>query len=81
MTQTSTTIRVRLDQRERLRRLAEDRSATMAETLDAALESLRREEFYAGMARAESDLRSNPAAWQGYLAERDEWLEPDLSGR
>ncbi len=53
----------------------------MAETLDAALESLRREEFYAGMARAESDLRSNAAAWQGYLAERDEWLEPDLTRR
>ncbi len=53
----------------------------MAETLDAALESLRREEFYAGMARAESDLRSNAAGWQGYLAERDEWLEPDLTRR
>ncbi|MBA2696211.1 MAG: hypothetical protein ACR2FV_05670 [Ornithinimicrobium sp.] len=53
----------------------------MTQTLDAALESLRREEFYAGMARAESDLRADPDGWRDYVAERDEWLEPDLTDR
>ena len=79
MTNPSTTIRVSAEQRERLRGLAEDRSATMAETLDAALESLRRERFYEEMATAEQRLRSDPAAWATYVRERDSWLNPDLA--
>lgn len=78
MTATSTTIRVSQAQRDRLRELAEQRSSTMTETLDAALESLRRDQFYRGMAAAESDVRANPAAWSRYLAERDAWLNADL---
>ena len=79
MTNSSTTIRVSTDQRERLRRLAEDRNATMADTLDAALESLRRERFYEKMASAEQRLRSDPEAWASYVRERDMWLNPDLA--
>ena len=79
MTVTSTTIRVSTAQRERLRRLAEDRDATMADTLDAALESLRRERFYEEMAEAEQQLRADPAAWATYVRERDAWLNPDLA--
>lgn len=79
MTIGSTTIRVSTDQRERLRRLAEDRDATMAETLDAALESLRRERFYEEMASAEQRLRADPVAWASYVFERDAWLNPDLT--
>ena len=75
----STTIRVSTDQRERLRRLADARNATMADTLDAALESLRRERFYEEMASAEARLRSNPTAWAAYVGERDAWLNPDLA--
>lgn len=81
MTGSSTTIRVSIEQRERLRRLAEEREASMAETLDDALEALRREHFYKGMADAEEALRSDPARWAEYLAERDAWLNPDLAGR
>jgi predicted transcriptional regulator len=79
MTGTSTTIRVSTDQRERLRRLAEDRDATMADTLDAALESLRRERFYEAMATAEQSLRNDADAWDTYVRERDAWLNPDLA--
>lgn len=68
-----------MEQRERLRRLADDRQATMADTLDAALESLRRERFYEAMAAAEADLRSDPAAWERYTRDRDAWLNPDLT--
>lgn len=79
MTVTSTTIRVSTAQRERLRRLADDSGATMADTLDAALESLRRERFYSEMAEAEQRLRADPAAWNAYVRHRDAWLNPDLA--
>lgn len=80
MPKPSTTIRVSVEQRERLRQLADDRSSTMADTLDAALESLRRESFYAEMAAAEHRLRDDPAAWTTYARERDEWLNADPAG-
>lgn len=79
MTGPSTTIRVNTEQRERLRRLAEERGATMADTLDAALESLRRQQFYEAMAKAEERLRSDPVAWDAYARDRDAWLNPDLA--
>lgn len=79
MTEQSTTIRVSIKQRERLRQLAEESEATMAETLDDALEALRRDRFYKNMADAEQTLRSDQAGWTEYVAERDAWLNPDLS--
>lgn len=75
MTIVSTTIRVSLDQRERLRTLAERRRASMADTLDAALEALRREDFYRHMARAEAELKGDSDRWAAYVAERDVWLD------
>ncbi len=80
MTARSTTIRVSTEQRERLRQLASERSSTMADTLDAALESLRRERFYEEMAAAERRLGSDPDALAVYVDERDAWLSPDLTG-
>ena len=79
MTAVSTTIRVSISQRERLRQLAEQRSSSMADTLDAALEALRRDQFYREMAAAEAALRSDPEQWSRYVAERDVWLNADLS--
>lgn len=51
----------------------------MAETLDAALESLRRERFFEEMAAAEQRLRADPEAWTTYARERDAWLNADLA--
>ncbi|HET9872713.1 MAG TPA: hypothetical protein VFP89_08985 [Propionibacteriaceae bacterium] len=48
---------------ERLRSLAEGRGASMSATLAAALEALRRLDFYAKMAAAERELREDPVAW------------------
>lgn len=79
MTSASTTIRVSREQRDRLRRLAADRNSTMADTLDAAMESLRRERFYEEMAASEQALRSDPEGWAAYVSEREAWLEPDLT--
>lgn len=53
----------------------------MSATLDEALEALRRLDFYARMATAERELRSDPVSWDSYVAERDQWLEPELTGR
>jgi hypothetical protein len=78
MTAASTTIRVTIEQRDRLRRLAAEGKSSMADTLDAALESLRRQRFYEEMANAESQLRTDPKAWDEYARERDEWLNADL---
>ena len=78
MTSKSTTIRVSIDQRSRLRTLAEQRNASLAATLDAALEALRRDDFYRRMAYAEDRLRSDPDAWASYQRERGEWLDADL---
>lgn len=79
MTSGSTTIRVSVEQRQRLRELADERASTMTETLDDALESLRRDQFYRSMAEAEAELRSSPDAWAEYLAERDTWLSTELA--
>ncbi|MFT3854132.1 MAG: hypothetical protein QM733_15525 [Ilumatobacteraceae bacterium] len=79
MTKSSTTtIRVSTVQRERLRELARQRGEHMVETLDAALETLRRDGFYRQMADAEQRLREDPADWAGYVTERDAWLDADL---
>lgn len=51
----------------------------MAETLDAALESLRRERFFEGMAAAEERLRADPDGWATYARDRDAWLNADLA--
>lgn len=79
MTSRSTTIRVSVEQRERLRQLAEERDATMADTLDDALETLRRDQFYRRMADAEQALRADPVRWAEYVAERDAWLDFDIA--
>ena len=78
MAAASTTIRVSQAQRDRLRQLAHQRSSTMTETLDSALESLRRDQFYCEMAAAESALSAQPDEWARYITERDAWLTADL---
>lgn len=50
----------------------------MADTFDAALESLRRDQFYKEMADAEAKLRADPERLAAYQADRDAWLTADL---
>ncbi len=79
MTSASTTIRVSQTQRTRLKALAERRSSSMTETLDAALEALRRDDFYRAMATAEQELRNDPEAWGEFEQERNAWLDAKLT--
>ncbi len=67
-----------MQQRSKLRSLAEQRATSMSETLDAALEALRRDSFFRAMASAEQQLRVHPEDWDAYIQERDEWLSTDL---
>lgn len=53
----------------------------MSATLDAALEALRRADFYAKMAAAERGLQADPVEWASHVAERDQWLNPELADR
>jgi predicted DNA-binding protein len=80
MTEKSTTIRVSVLQRERLRTLAQDGGRSMTETFDAALEALRREDFFRAMADAEIRLQAEPERLATYARERDQWLGADLGG-
>ena len=59
----STSIRVPVELRERLRKISQDRHASLTDTLCDALEALRREEYYESLARSEAALRADPAAW------------------
>lgn len=79
MTVPSTTIRVTIEQRNRLRQLADQRASTMANTLDDALEALRRDQFYRDMAGSEAALRNDEGGWAQYTAEREAWLNPDVA--
>ncbi len=68
---------MRVDQRQRalLRKLADDRDATMIDTLDAALEALRRQDFFAAMERAEIEMRADSDAWNAYQGDARPWLD------
>lgn len=79
MTKPSTTIRVSQDQRSRLKALAARRSSSMADTLDAALDALRRDDFYRSMAAAEATLREDADGWADFEQERREWLDAKLT--
>jgi predicted transcriptional regulator len=74
----STTIRVSIEQRERLRSLAEQRHSSLSATLDAALESLRRQAFFDEMAAGQESLRHDPDALARYERDGDQWLNADL---
>lgn len=51
----------------------------MSDTLDAALEALRRQTFYQQMCDAQDALRSDAELWSQYTSERDAWLNADLA--
>lgn len=53
----------------------------LSATLDDGLEALRRIDFYTQMADAERALQEDPDGWAAHVAERGEWLNPDLTGR
>ena len=69
----STTVRVSEHTHELLRKLAEASGEPLQKVLERAVESYRREQFYAEFNAAFERLRADPVAWEGELAERALW--------
>jgi predicted transcriptional regulator len=69
----STTVRVSEHTHELLRQLAEATGEPLQKVLERAVESYRREQFFAEFNAAYERLRADPVAWEEELAERAEW--------
>jgi predicted transcriptional regulator len=69
----STTVRVSEHTHELLRTLAAATGEPLQKVLERAVESYRREQFFAELNAAYERLRADPVAWEEELAERAEW--------
>ncbi len=69
----TTTVRVRRPDSERLQALAKSRHTTVIDVLHDAVDALERQEFLRGLSDDYRQLQSNPARWEAFLRERDEW--------
>lgn len=67
----TTTIRVDRETHARLLELANERDASLLDTVREATEALRRKRFAEHVADELSALRADPKAWAGYLAEAE----------
>ena len=74
----STTVRVTEHTHEVLRELAAATGEPLQRVLERAVETYRREQFYAELDAAYARLQADPAAWKEELAERAE-LEGTLA--
>ncbi|HEU5150103.1 MAG TPA: ribbon-helix-helix protein, CopG family [Iamia sp.] len=68
---TTTTIRVDLDTRDRLRAIATQRDASLGEVLRDAVRELERREFALRVREGYIRLRADREAWDDYLAEAE----------
>jgi hypothetical protein len=71
--QDTTTVRVRRPDSERLQSLAKTRKTTVIDVLHEAIDALERQEFLRGLNDDYRHLREDPARWQAFIEERQEW--------
>jgi hypothetical protein len=69
----TTTVRVRRPDSERLQALAKRRQTTVIDVLHEAVDALERQEFLRGLSDDYRRLQSDPARWEAFVRERDEW--------
>jgi predicted transcriptional regulator len=69
----STKVRVSAETHDVLRRLAAATGEPLERVLERAVESYRREQFYAEFDAAYARLQADPVAWEEELAERALW--------
>jgi predicted transcriptional regulator len=69
----STTVRVSAETHDVLRKLAAATGEPLERVLERAVESYRREQFYAEFDAAYARLQADPVAWEEELAERAVW--------
>lgn len=71
--ESTTTVRVRRLDSERLQSLAKSRQAAVVDVVHDAIDALERQEFLRGLNGDYQRLRNDPELWEQYLAERREW--------
>ena len=69
----STKVRVSAETHDVLRKLAAATGEPLGRVLERAVESYRREQFYAEFDAAYARLQADPVAWEEELAERAVW--------
>jgi hypothetical protein len=69
----TTTVRVRRPDSERLQALAKSRQTTVIDVLHDAVDALERQEFLSGLSDDYRRLQTDPARWEAFMRERDEW--------
>jgi hypothetical protein len=69
----TTTVRVRRPDSERLQALAKSRQTTVIDVLHDAVDALERQEFVRSLSDDYRRLQSDPARWEAFVRERDEW--------
>jgi len=69
----ATTVRVRKEAHEALKRMSKSRGVPITQLVEEAIERLEREEFWREFNEAYARLREDPQAWAEVLAERQEW--------
>lgn len=67
------TVRISKKAHDELRELSRQYGESMQTVLDYAIEELRRKRFFEQANAAYEELRSEPAAFQEYMAERELW--------
>lgn len=71
--ETTTTVRVRRPDSERLQSLAKARRSAVVDVVHDAIDALERQEFLRGLNGDYQRLRNDPELWEQYLLERQEW--------
>ena len=66
-------MRVRRPDSERLQALAKSRKTAVIDVVHEAIDALERQEFLRGLSEDYRKLREDPAGWQAFVGERQEW--------
>ena len=69
----STTIRISIETREKLRALTARTGESMGAIVDRAVEEIRRKDFWERTNAAFAALRNDPEAWKAEQEERSAW--------
>ena len=70
---TTTTVRIRKLDSDRLRELASRREISVIDAVHSAIDALERQDFLEGLTGDYRRLRNDPERWQELRSEREEW--------
>jgi hypothetical protein len=73
-------VRITMETRERLRKIAEREGTSLQSVVDRAVEEHERQVFWSEMDTAWATLKNDPVAWQAELDERTAWDSTAMDG-